>query len=744
MLNLNLTTSNGHSLPAEPDRPAPGNGLAPMHEPSSRLWQVDRYLFFLRKNWWIVALSVVAFCALGMALNRWLPQTYSSTARLWMPGSIKVADTAVYEDRNEAQTIGATQAELIGSDLIQNRAFDALQAAGVAIPTNAQGLRVPAKLRIIQVARTSVLEITARGPSASYTQAFLNGSMDSLLAYVNEVHESQSTITFASLSAQIALKEAELKAGQDKLTAYMRTNNVPVLEARAKAASTSLSEMLTESSRLSWEYKLLKAVCDGGAGAGALNPTSMMAITGDTASGSKGASPADSALNTASASYAEAQREVAKLKLMRDSFTNYFRPEHPKMIKLNGEISQIEGLSDSLLRQNREQLLASLNMVELKKAATEDAIKDWEAKVNDASERIADFERVKLDVERMRSYYDHLVVMLQNVDVSRNLPRYSISILDRASTPKAGKLPGSLILALAAIVGVFSGLALVRLVEFYSDKVTSLDYLAHHFGERVVGHIPEAAKDRKKKAQSPLELDDDRYLFAEHYRNIRSTLLFGVRNAEVPRVILVTSAVPKEGKSTVAVNLARTIADGGSRVLLIDSDMRLGGLHSLFQFPSSPGLAEALSQDPGLSPQEVQLDSFVRPTRVKNLFLLPCGRAVGNMGDLLLRPALNRLLLAARQAYDFVIVDSVPILAADDTPSLAPKTDGVIFVVRDSFTRSTAAGLALRTLYARHVAVLGIVFNRVSGGSKFSYNQYSEYYGRPQTVDLKDEVALPS
>jgi Mrp family chromosome partitioning ATPase len=114
------------------------------------------------------------------------------------------------------------------------------------------------------------------------------------------------------------------------------------------------------------------------------------------------------------------------------------------------------------------------------------------------------------------------------------------------------------------------------------------------------------------------------------------------------------------------------------------------------------------------------------------------------MGDLLLRPALNRLLLAARQAYDFVIVDSVPILAADDTPSLAPKTDGVIFVVRDSFTRSTAAGLALRTLYARHVAVLGIVFNRVSGGSKFSYNQYSEYYGRPQTVDLKDEVALPS
>src|SRR5208283_5106117 len=118
-------------------------------------------------------------------------------------------------------------------------------------------------------------------------------------------------------------------------------------------------------------------------------------------------------------------------------------------------------------------------MVKLKMDSTQEAIKEWEAKVNDASEKIAEYERVKLDEERMRSLCDHLRAMLQNVDVSRNLPRYSLSVLDRASAGKPVKLDHGLVLALMLFLGLVSGLALVRVVEMMSDKVTSLEYLAN-------------------------------------------------------------------------------------------------------------------------------------------------------------------------------------------------------------------------------------------------------------------------
>jgi capsular exopolysaccharide synthesis family protein len=741
MFNLKLTNSNPGQYSPEPEQGSYGAGQAAPADSIFRHWQVARYLFFLRKHWWIVALSAIAFFGLGVMVNRVLPRSYSSTASLWMPGAVKVADAATYEDRGESQSMGATYAELITSDLIQNRAFDSLRSNGCAIPTNALGKPIPDKLKIIQVARAPVLQITAKGPTPAYTQDYLNAAMDAVIAYVGEVHEEQSTVTYATLNSQIALKEAELKTAQDNLTAYMRTNNVPVLEDRAKAASAYLSDLLTDYSKLSLEYQLLKAACATNSGDGSLNVAAMANTTTGTGTTGGATQDSDSASAAPAASFSEAQRELAKLKFMRESFAKYFKPAHPKMVKLDQEIAQLDGVCNSLRNLNREQLQAHMNMVKLKMDAIEKSTKDWEAKVNDASERIAEFERVKLDVERMRTFYDHLVTMMQNVDVSRNLPRYNANILDRASPPKPAKLPGSIIVAVACFAGLCFGLVVVRVVEAVSDKVTSADYLAYHFGERIVGHIPEAVGWGNGAATTPLELPDGGPLIAESYRSVRSALLFGGQNAEVPRVVLVTSAVPKEGKSTVASNLAKTIALGGSRVLLVDADMRQGTIHKLFGIPQSPGLADILAQDDEIGSMDGKFDFFARPTAIRGLFVLPCGQADTCVGDLLLRPTLDRLLQNARRAYDYVIVDSAPILAVDDTANLAPKTDGAIFVMRDSFTSAAAASRALKSLYGRQGNILGIVFNRVNGSSTYTYKGYADYYGQTKTLALKDRVA---
>jgi capsular exopolysaccharide synthesis family protein len=186
-----------------------------------------------------------------------------------------------------------------------------------------------------------------------------------------------------------------------------------------------------------------------------------------------------------------------------------------------------------------------------------------------------------------------------------------------------------------------------------------------------------------------------------------------------PKTIIVASSVPEEGKSTVALYLAATMAMGNSRVLLIDADMRRGALHEFFGAASSPGLAEILNG-------EISPANAIVHTGLENLALLPAGEAKRNPGELVLSSEWSRLLTEAKQQFDYVLVDTPPVLAADDVASLAPKVDGVLFVVRGSFTSARMARGALEVLRQRHVRMLGLIFNRAVS-SPYEYHYYQRY-----------------
>jgi succinoglycan biosynthesis transport protein ExoP len=215
----------------------------------------------------------------------------------------------------------------------------------------------------------------------------------------------------------------------------------------------------------------------------------------------------------------------------------------------------------------------------------------------------------------------------------------------------------------------------------------------------------------------------DRQLFAESYRNLRSSLLFMPTGDTRPKTIIITSAVPYEGKSTVTVNLAETLAHAGCRVLLIDGDLRRGQLQKFFQLPSEPGLSDLL-QGP-MSAEDVVLQ-----TAQDNLFFLPIGKPGRSPGELFLATRTEGILKDLAGQYDFILIDTAPILATDDTTSLAPKTDGVLFVVRESFSKAGLIRPALDQLLQRQAKVLGLIVNRADSSSKeYCYYKYSEYYG---------------
>jgi capsular exopolysaccharide synthesis family protein len=190
-----------------------------------------------------------------------------------------------------------------------------------------------------------------------------------------------------------------------------------------------------------------------------------------------------------------------------------------------------------------------------------------------------------------------------------------------------------------------------------------------------------------------------------------------------PRTIVITSAVPGEGKSTVAVNLAITMAFSGSRVLLIDADMRKGTVHEYFEIGDQPGLSDVLTGNK-------RWDEVIHETHVPKLSVMARGNFPGNPGELLLTSA-DALLREIYQHFDFVLFDSAPVLAADDTASLAPKVDGTLFVIRAGYTSARLGRSALELLYQRQVNVMGIVFNSVETNSReYNYFKYPEYYSK--------------
>ena len=193
-------------------------------------------------------------------------------------------------------------------------------------------------------------------------------------------------------------------------------------------------------------------------------------------------------------------------------------------------------------------------------------IKEWEKKALDLSQQLAQFNRLKGKVERQKTLYDRLTNNLKDVDVSQVVDGGDqVGIMENATAPMSVR-PGlirSLLVGLG--FGAFAGLVILILLDRIDDRMASFTEFQHYFNENILGQIP---KEKTKGAVTLLQPDDARHIFAESYRNVRSSIFFMPYEGPRPKTLLITSAVPNEGKSTVSSNLAITMALSGAKTLL--------------------------------------------------------------------------------------------------------------------------------------------------------------------------------
>jgi capsular exopolysaccharide synthesis family protein len=698
----------------------------PAQESSPNQWtkvrvQVLRYLNVLKRRWWVVLLMVSA----GLCGTAWYamqqPESWLSVGRMMVSGQVRLGgDTAALYSEELVNFFG-TQVELMQSGEVQRRAHTRVRSLHPELQSE------EVKLEVAQLPKASIFIMRATGQTAPYTQAFLDAVMDEYVATKKEMRKDKTEGAKVALQDELIRLEKVMQKEEDDMHEFQKANNIGFLEQEGNSAGLYLSQLNRQMADLKTEFDLLALLdLDQNLDRPQIAPSVSEKGLGRLEPFSTTIGPL--------AEYMKAKQQVQQLKADRADLSKNLRNKHPVIVALDEQIAKGEAILQTFREQSVELLKNRRESIRLQIENLQGVIKQWEAKALDLAKRFAEFNKLKSGSERTKAMYDRLLANLKGVDVTRNIEQDSVSILERASTPKSVR-PGLVqLLILGAGGGLFLALGILFLTDKFDDRIGSFFEFRERFPENLLGQVP---SEPTKGPMALLMANDPRHAMLESFRTLRSSIIFLPVEGARPKTLLVTSATPGEGKTTIAANLAIMFAFSGAKTLLVDADLRLGRLAKAFNVDTEIGFSDVLRQ-------RINWREAVTPSSTPNLSLLPRGKTLAHPSEHFLGKVTDQFLQEVYPEYDYIIFDSPPVMAADDVLSLAPKIDGTIFVIRFSTSSARRSRTAVNLLSQRQANVLGLVCNDVRlAEAEYgygSYYQYSSYRDSAATREAEAET----
>ena len=353
------------------------------------------------------------------------------------------------------------------------------------------------------------------------------------------------------------------------------------------------------------------------------------------------------------------------------------------------------------------------------------------------------YKRLADDVESKKQLSVGLALRLKEAELQAESRANNVRVLDGALVPGVPVAPRLMLnLAVALVLSLVGGIGLAFLVDQLDSTVKNQEQLEREFGLTFLGIIPSirSARSRGGRNEGPIE-NTDRYVLdnpnstvAECVRTIRTNLLFMAPEREM-RSIVVTSAGPREGKTCTCVNIGATMAMAGSRILLIDSDLRRPRLHKIFGMTNDRGLTNMVMD------ADTQIEDMVCESGVDGMDVMCSGPLPPNPAELLHTKGFRRTLDRLLAAYDRIIFDSPPVVAVTDAQILGMQVDGAVVVVRAGLTTRPLLGKAVRLLSDVNVNILGCLLNNLDVTRRGYGHYYYQYYGRYAQAGQDGETA---
>jgi capsular exopolysaccharide synthesis family protein len=441
------------------------------------------------------------------------------------------------------------------------------------------------------------------------------------------------------------------------------------------------------------------------------------------------------------AEYASLEREYAEK-------SKKFKAGWPEMIQLNSKLDKAKQRLDKEINDIVSKVRNSAKAEYLTALKQEQSIQDMLDQQKDKTANLHTdaiiYNNLKTEVDNKRALLQALTKRQNEAGVSADIKEMGstyVQIVDRAEVPQSAYKPNKrLNIILGIMVGLMLGIGLAFFFEHLDISLKSIEDVERYLRLPIIGIIPALDGTNKSTAYSyayeeylgsqsqSLPRSVEKIVFinskssiSEAYRSLRTSILLSSPNSP-PKVILVTSSQPKEGKTATAINIAIALAQLGKKAVLIESDLRRPRVSRIFKIYNRVGVSNFLVGN-------TEVNQIIFRTEIANLFIIPSGPPPPNPAELIATLRMERLIEGCKKSFDFVILDSPPLLAVTDAQILANKADGVVFVTHAGVTSKHSAKLGREKL--QNAKIIGVVLNQINLNEHgYYYQHYYNYYGK--------------
>jgi polysaccharide biosynthesis transport protein len=740
-------------------QPAPGLDLGRLGTPRvypelpAQESVVGEYLRVLSKRKWIVISCLLTIFSLVAIASLRMTPVYEAagTIAINKPDStLNFKDSATfsldYYDPTELETeVKILQSDLLALQVIKELNLDRRPEFGGSKPQLPSSLDLApdplqgdsarassllggfkGNLKVTLSPNTRIVEIRYRSADKQMAANVVNTLMQT---YVENNFKARFESTMQAsdwLSKQLVDLQMKVETSQEKLVRYQKEHEILGMDEKQNIITNKLDELnkeltAAESERMDKEavYRLIQAG----------DPDAVTSTAGSLDSPGSGSQSGSALLESLNA-------KAADLRIQAADLNTQFGPSYPKLLQINNQLKeidvQIQGEMKKIVSKVKGLYMASLQRENM----LHDALEKQKQEANKLNESAIEYSLLKRDVETNRQLYEGLLEKLKEAGVSAGLKSNNFRIVDSARVPTGPIEPNvPRNLGFAFILGSMSGIGLAFLLEGLDNTVRTTEQAQMISGLASLGMIPLGSKTNRdganpkrlalaasKEAVELVSQARPQSQMAESYRALRTSLLLSNLGAP-PRVIMVTSALPQEGKSTTSINTAVVLAQKGVKVLLIDADLRRPSIHKTLGMGPRSGLSNVLTGS--ITLQQAIAVSTVLP----NLHILPAGTPPPNPAELLASNNMKEVLDELRGQYDHIVVDTPPTLSVTDAVVLSPRADAIVLVIRSGQTTKQSLRRARDVLTQVNARVSGVLLNAVDLSSP-DYYYYYEYKGK--------------
>jgi len=707
---------------------------------------VLHYLRILQKRKWLVLATVVVVFTITVVATLRMTRLYEARARLAIfpetPNALglKESESGGYSNEDDADMALQTQVEILRSDSIAMKVIESMHLdqnpgfAGISPASTSAGVGVskldpdPARavsllgafrggLTVRSVPRTRLLDVRYTHPNPQLATEIAN---ELVKTYIEENFRTKYESVMQTsewLSKELSDIQLKMETSEEKLVRYQKEHGILGIDEKQNIVTTkldSLNKELTDAQADRMQKEADYRLAASG------DPSAVIHVSNNAGF--------QSLLDKLQEKEADLNEQYAQV-------TTAFGSAYPKTVELQNQLEQVRAsmaVEQGRIREKiKHQYLAAVQHENLLQGAFDRQKQD----ANQLNQSAIEFMSLKRDAESNRSLYLNMLQRLKEAGVTAGLRSSNIRVVDVARIPRSPIKPDvTRNLEMGLLVGLAAGLALAIIMESIDSTVRNLEEITAASALPALGTIPlQLEGGRRKKllsagnnslSQSPalVTCSDPRSQAAESYRALRTSILLSSSSAP-PKVLLVTSALQEEGKTTISANSAIVLAQKGSRVLLVDADLRRPGLGQMLGLNSSSGLSTLLS---GMDKQA----HFVTPIpEVPTLTVLSAGPIPPNPAELLSSETMKTWIARWRNEFDYIVIDSPPCLSVTDAVALSVEADKVIFVARSGQTTKTALRRASEVLSHVNANVMGVVLNCLDSRSDDYYTYYSPKYG---------------